>query len=150
MKTKTPHTFWALKLQPAGCQCDLKLSIGDKNFEATFSILDWHSRDWFRFKSKNVVFCFKKGTYPLSLQSFFITFIFDINYFLWKLKTSKRQGVSSLLVLELCQSKTLKVASKFLSPTLNFQSHWRPAGRNFGALKIWGVFAFKFWGLKGS
>ena len=25
------------------------------------------------------------------------TFIFDLNYFLWKLKTSKRQGVSSLL-----------------------------------------------------
>ena len=26
-----------------------------------------------------------------------LTFIFDLNYFLWKLKTSKRQGVSSLL-----------------------------------------------------
>ena len=27
----------------------------------------------------------------------YLTFIFDVNYFLWKLKTSKRQGVSSLL-----------------------------------------------------
>ena len=50
-----------------------------------------------------------------------LTFVFDLNYFLWKLKTSKRQGVSSLLetkhevflfkrqnqFLELCQSKTL-------------------------------------------
>ena len=26
-----------------------------------------------------------------------LTFIFDLNYFLWKLKTSKRQGVSCLL-----------------------------------------------------
>ena len=26
-----------------------------------------------------------------------LTFIFDLNYFLWKLKASKRQGVSSLL-----------------------------------------------------
>ena len=26
-----------------------------------------------------------------------LTFIFDLNYFLWKLKTLKRQGVSSLL-----------------------------------------------------
>ena len=26
-----------------------------------------------------------------------LTFIFDLNYFLWKLKISKRQGVSSLL-----------------------------------------------------
>ena len=34
------------------------------------SVLDWHSRNWFRFKSKNFVFCFKQGTYPLSLRSF--------------------------------------------------------------------------------
>ena len=26
-----------------------------------------------------------------------LTFIFDLTYFLWKLKTSKRQGVNSLL-----------------------------------------------------
>ena len=26
-----------------------------------------------------------------------LTFIFDLNYLLWKLRTSKRQGVSSLL-----------------------------------------------------
>ena len=25
-----------------------------------------------------------------------------------------------------------RLALKFWSPTLNFQSHWRPAGRNFG------------------
>ena len=50
-----------------------------------------------------------------------VTFLFYLNYFLWKLKTSKRQGVSSLLetkhevflfkrrnqFLKLCQSKTL-------------------------------------------
>ena len=29
-----------------------------------------------------------------------LTFIFDLNYFLWKLKTSKRQGVSFLLETE--------------------------------------------------
>ena len=88
-----------------------------------------------------------------------LTFVFDLNYFLWKLKTSKRQGVSSLLetkhkifqfktkkFLELCQSKTLKVALKFLSPTLNFQSHWRPAGRNFGALKNMGGLCFQVLG----
>ena len=40
-----------------------------------------------------------------------------------------------------CQSKTLKVASKFLSPTLNVQSNLPQ--------KIWGVFVFKFWGLRG-
>ena len=37
-----------------------------------------------------------------------------------------------------CQSKTLKVASKFQSPKLNFQPHWRQAGRNFGAPKKYG------------
>ena len=65
-----------------------------------------------------------------------LTFVFDLNYFLWKLKTSKRQGVSSLLETKhkIFQFKTkkiprimsvqdAKVASKFLSPTLNFQSH---------------------------
>ena len=71
-----------------------------------------------------------------------LTFIFDLNYFLWKLKASKRQGVSSLLetkqsfslkwnqFLE-CQSEMLK----FLSPMLNLQSYRRPTGRNFGAPK---------------
>ena len=55
-------------------------------------------------------------------------------------------------LLELCQSKTLKVASKFLSPMLNFQSHWRPAGHNFGALENMGVLFSSFGvlgGLKG-
>ena len=36
-----------------------KLSVGNKNFKATFSVLDWHSRNWFRFKLKNFVFCFE-------------------------------------------------------------------------------------------
>ena len=85
-----------------------------------------------------------------------LTFISDLQYFLWKLKTSKRQGVSSLLetkhkvfrfktkkFLILCQSKTLKVASKFLSSILNFQSHWRPVGRNFGAPKNMGGLCFQ-------
>ena len=70
---------------------------------------------------------------------------------MWKLKTLKRHG---LLVscfkqntkcfnlkrnqfLE-CQSKTLKIVSK-LSLTLNFQSHWRPAGRNFSTQKMGGL-----------
>ena len=88
-----------------------------------------------------------------------LTFIFDLNYFLWKLKTSKRQGVSSLLETKhkIFQFKTkkiprimsvqdAKVASKFLSPTLNFQSHWRPAGRNFGALKNMGGLCFQVLG----
>ena len=80
LKTKTPKTpkdpktwkqrppifFGALKLRPVSRQYDCKLSIGDKNF----SVSDWHSRNWFRFKSKNFVFWFKQGTYPLSLQSF--------------------------------------------------------------------------------
>ena len=42
-----------------------------------------------------------------------------------------------------------KVASKFLSPTLNFQSHWRPAGRNFGALKNMGGLCFQVLGSLG-
>ena len=35
-----------------------------------FSVLNWHLRNWFRFKSKNFVFYSKQGTYPLSLRSF--------------------------------------------------------------------------------
>ena len=76
LKTKTPKTsktpkdppyfFGAPKLRPVRRQYDCKLSIGDKNF----SVLDWHLTNWFRFKSKNFVFCFKQGTYPLSLRSF--------------------------------------------------------------------------------
>ena len=40
-----------------------------------------------------------------------LTFIFDLNYFLWKLKTSKRQGVSSLLETKhkIFQFKTKKI-----------------------------------------
>ena len=45
-----------------------------------------------------------------------------------------------------CQSKTLKVASKFLSPALNFQSHWRPAGRNFVFPKNMGGLCFQVLG----
>ena len=53
LKTKTTHILGSPKLRPAGRQCDKKLSVGDKNFEAAFSVLDWHSGNWFRFKSKN-------------------------------------------------------------------------------------------------
>ena len=40
-----------------------------------------------------------------------LTFIFDPNYFLWKLKTSKRQGVGSLLETKhkIFQFKTKKI-----------------------------------------
>ena len=40
-----------------------------------------------------------------------LIFIFDLNYFLWKLKTSKRQGVSSLLETKhkIFQFKTKKI-----------------------------------------
>ena len=40
-----------------------------------------------------------------------LTFIFYLNYFLWKLKTSKRQGVSSLLETkhEIFKFKTKKI-----------------------------------------
>ena len=90
------------------------------------------------------------------------TFIFDLNYLLWKLKTSKRQVVSFLLetkhkVFRLkrsqfleCQSKTLKVASKFLLPMLNFQLHLRPAGRNFGAPQNMGESLFSSFGVLGG
>ena len=49
-----------------------------------------------------------------------------------------------------CQSKMLHVkgASKFLSPTL-FQSHWWPAGCNFGAAKYNGSLCFQVFGLQG-
>ena len=36
------------------------------------------------------------------------------------------------------QLKKKKAASKLLSPMLNFQSHWRPVCRNFGAQKTKG------------
>ena len=84
-----------------------------------------------------------------------LTFIFDLNYLLWKLKTSKRQVISFLLEtkhkvfrfktkpIPQCQSKTLKVASKFLSPMLNLQSYWRPTGRSFGAPKNMGGLCFQ-------
>ena len=49
LKTKTPIFWGAPKLRPAGRQCDWKLSAGDKNFEATFSVLDWHSRKFVSF-----------------------------------------------------------------------------------------------------
>ena len=81
-----------------------------------------------------------------------LTFIFDLDYFLCKLKTSKRQGVSSLLetkhkVFDLkrnqfleCQSDTLK----FLSPMLNLQSYC-----NFGASKNMGGLCFQVFGSLG-
>ena len=41
----------------------------------------------------------------------YLTLIFDLNYFLWKLKTSKRLGVSSLLETKhkIFQFKTKKI-----------------------------------------
>ena len=38
LKTKAPHIFGDPELRPAGRQCGWKLSVGDKNFVATFSI----------------------------------------------------------------------------------------------------------------
>ena len=87
-----------------------------------------------------------------------LTFIFDLNYFLWKLKTSKRQGVSSLLETKhkVFRFKTKSIprimsiqdakSSLKMSPTLNFQSLWRPAGRNFGAPKNIGGLCFQVLG----
>ena len=43
----------------------------------------------------------------------------------------------------------LKVASKFMTPTLDFQSHSRPGGRNSRALKIWGSL-FSSFGVLGA
>ena len=76
-----------------------------------------------------------------------LTFIFGLNYFLWKLNIRRDQGQVPCLkqntkffdlkrhqVLE-SQSKTLKVSSNFLSPMLSLQSYWRPTGHNFGAPK---------------
>ena len=69
-----------------------------------------------------------------------IIFIFDLNYFLWKLKASKRQRVSFLLEtkhkvfrfkMKPIPRMPVQDASLKMSPTLNFQSHWRPADRNF-------------------
>ena len=87
------------------------------------------------------------------------TIIFDLNYLLWKFKTSKRQVVRVLLEtkhkvfrfktkpIPQYQSKTLKVASKFLSPMLNFHSHLRPAGWNIlEPPKIWGSLCFQVLG----
>ena len=84
-----------------------------------------------------------------------LTFIFDLNYFLWKLKTLKRQGVSSLLETKhkVFRFKTKSIprimsiqdakSSLKMSPTLNFQSLWQPAGRNFGAPKNIGDLCFQ-------
>ena len=62
-------------------------------------------------------------------------------------------GVFVKLIALECQSKTLKVTSKFQSPKLNFQPHWRQAGRNFGAPKKYGRgggSVIKFQGLRES
>ena len=42
-KQRPPIFFRAPRLRPAGRQFDWKLSVGDKNFEATFSVLNWHN-----------------------------------------------------------------------------------------------------------
>ena len=90
-----------------------------------------------------------------------LNFIFDLyNYFSVELKTLKRQGVTKVSFLKQntaffnlkrnqfleCQSKMLKEASKFLLPMLNFQSHWRPVGCNFGAPKNMGGLCFQVLG----
>ena len=118
--------------------------------------------NWFHFKSKNFVFCFKQETYPLSLGSLgainsHLTFIFDLNYFLWKLKTSKRQGVSFSLETK---HKVLRFKTKPI-PQMPVQDAKRSlkicvanaqlpvalAGgslfSSFGVLRVLGVFVFK-------
>ena len=86
-----------------------------------------------------------------------LSFIFDVNYCLWKFKTSKRQGVSSFLETKL---KVFRFKTKPIP---------RMSGRDAKILvtnaqltvvlatvvileprKIWAVFVFKFWGLWGS
>ena len=53
LENKDPPYFSGLRNYD-GHQYDCKLSIGDKNF----SVLDWHSRNWFRFKSKKLCVLF--------------------------------------------------------------------------------------------
>ena len=71
---------------------------------------------------------------PLNSQCFlyFLTsnYFLTLNYFLWRLKTLTRRGVN------FCWKSNaiffpFPLALKFWSPTLNFQSHWQPAGHNF-------------------
>ena len=92
-----------------------------------------------------------------------LTFIFDLNYFLWKLKTSKRQGLSSLLETKhkIFQFKTKKipritsvqdaksslkilVANAQLSVALATGWSYFWSSEKYG-----GVFVFNFWGLRG-
>ena len=49
-----------------------------------------------------------------------LTVIFDLNYFLWKLKTSKRQGVSSLLLLE-TKHKVFRFKTKPIPRNMSFR-----------------------------
>ena len=92
-----------------------------------------------------------------------LTFILDLNYFLWKLKTSKRQGVSFSLeikhkvfrfktkpipqmpVQDVKSSLKILVANAQLSVPLAIKLVVISEPQ-----KIWGVFVFKFWGLRGS
>ena len=90
-----------------------------------------------------------------------LTVIFDLNYFLWKLKTSKRQGVSSLLLLE-TKHKVFRFKTKPI-PRMSVRdakilvtqcSTYTRVGDRLVVIseprKIWRVFVFKFWGLWGS
>ena len=87
------------------------------------------------------------------------TFIFDLNYLLWKLKTSKRQVISFLLetkhkgfrfktkpiprMLVHDAKRSLKILVTNVQLSVTFATGWAP--KNMG-----GVFVFKFWGLWGS
>ena len=50
------------------CSISLAVTVSIKNFEASFSVFDLHSRKLVRFQSKKIVFCFKQETYLLSLR----------------------------------------------------------------------------------
>ena len=83
-----------------------------------------------------------------------LTFIFDLNYFLWKLKTLKRQGVGSLLETKHkvipFKTKPIPRMSVRDSKLLNLQSHWRPTCHNFGAPKNMGGLCFQVLGSLGA
>ena len=86
------------------------------------------------------------------------TFIFYLNYLLWKLKTSKRQVVSFLLetkhkvfrfktkpiprMLGQDDKRSLKILVANVQLSVTFATGWPQ--------KYGGVFVFKFWGLRGS
>ena len=92
-----------------------------------------------------------------------LTFILDLHYFLWKLKTSKRQWVSFSLETK---HKVFRFKMKPIPqmPVQDAKSSLKIliANAQFSVAlaiklvviseppKIWGVFIFKFWGFRGS